>query len=1241
MILKLLIASCLSALTIGNALSQFEPEKPIAIRLDGPQKTFAADINNDGLNDLLAISMSHNRVVWYKNLGNGDFGQYHEIPGNILNGRSIHAADLDNDGDFDVMSASGGDDKVAWNENLGNGQFGPQQIISSNVNYAESVFSKDLDNDGNLDILAVSSLNNTVFWYQNLGNGSFGSETAITTSASSGRCVYSDDIDSDGDNDVLVAYSSSIGWCENLGAGTFSTLQTISSNTLTARSIIAADINNDGDLDIVSGSSADNKVAWYENLGFGTFGPQQIITTSANSVWQVGSSDIDNDGDQDVFSSSGADDKLAWYENLGGGVFAPQEVISTAYDNAVSVVLADFDDDGNDDVLCAGHNNDLIQWHQYINGSFSQGNPVSILGSNPSIVEHADLNNDGSIDIIVGNQLNNLFAWYYNDGAGNFPSQMVKNVTQSAMATIFPADVNNDGFVDLIIASINDNTIAWYENLSGTGFGNIQVIDNLSIGAEGVIAHDLDDDGDLDIISSTIYDNSINLFENLGGGLFGPKELIANNAIGGADLTIADMDGDGLLDIVAAISAPSKVVWYKNLGALTFNTEILLANNFSYSASALRMGDIDNDGDHDLIVAFYDDNAIEAYINDGTGIVQTLTITTTFDTPNHLEVEDLNNDGFLDILVSSHQTDQIVYYLGFGTGFSPENSTSSISIVPTGLSIADFDNDGDFDFVCSFFTNVVSIFLNTNFYTTQISGACFVDQNQNEIFDANEVGMNQVQILSSPLSDFSYANVNGHFGMNFSDSIGVYQIAPNNLPSFWTLTTDSASYTVNVDSNFLSLNSLLFGFFPNSIVDSVSADIVGASSKCDNVVRYWIDVKNEGSTTPSGLISVELDNVVSYVSANPIPDSIVGQLVYWSYDSLNYFAHHMITLDVLIPDFTFLGDTITNNVSASITDQLNSVIFNSNNSLDQIITCAYDPNDKLVDPPGIGNENHISSETEYLDYTVRFQNTGNDTANLVVIKDQLDSKLVKSTLSILGSSHNIETFVNQNGEISFYFDSIMLPDSTTNEIESHGYLKYRIHLDQNLPLGTIIYNTAHIFFDYNPAIITNTAFNTLYNCDSLDVQWGQMPDSLCLSTSSFGLPISFPSGGTYSGLGIIGNTFDPSTAGVGLHELLYTFSDGVFCSISDTLNLLVTNCAEIDEFGITNLTLYPNPADNELIVKIEPVYLQEYVVITDAIGKIIHTSLLSSLNNTINISAVKPGIYTVRVKNETNRLVIH
>jgi uncharacterized repeat protein (TIGR01451 family) len=137
---------------------------------------------------------------------------------------------------------------------------------------------------------------------------------------------------------------------------------------------------------------------------------------------------------------------------------------------------------------------------------------------------------------------------------------------------------------------------------------------------------------------------------------------------------------------------------------------------------------------------------------------------------------------------------------------------------------------------------------------------------------------------------------------------------------------------------------------------------------------------------------------------------------------------------------------------------------------------SFDPNDKSVSPSGI-TENHYLQTGTLLDYQIRFQNTGTDTAFTVVVIDTLSEYLNPSTIQWGVSSHIYTIDVSGMGNpiLRFTFNSINLPDSTTNELSSHGFVKFKVAPYDTLPNGTQINNTANIYFDYNLPMITNTS----------------------------------------------------------------------------------------------------------------------------------------------------------------------
>jgi uncharacterized repeat protein (TIGR01451 family) len=133
---------------------------------------------------------------------------------------------------------------------------------------------------------------------------------------------------------------------------------------------------------------------------------------------------------------------------------------------------------------------------------------------------------------------------------------------------------------------------------------------------------------------------------------------------------------------------------------------------------------------------------------------------------------------------------------------------------------------------------------------------------------------------------------------------------------------------------------------------------------------------------------------------------------------------------------------------------------------------SYDPNDKTSLPVGYG-VNRLIEANQDIEYMVRFQNTGTDTAFTVVVKDTLSNLLDALSIQPLASSHRYEWTVLKNNILQFTFPNIQLVDSFHNEPKSHGFIKFHIKQKPNVALGSTISNQAAIYFDFNAPVITN------------------------------------------------------------------------------------------------------------------------------------------------------------------------
>jgi uncharacterized repeat protein (TIGR01451 family) len=202
-----------------------------------------------------------------------------------------------------------------------------------------------------------------------------------------------------------------------------------------------------------------------------------------------------------------------------------------------------------------------------------------------------------------------------------------------------------------------------------------------------------------------------------------------------------------------------------------------------------------------------------------------------------------------------------------------------------------------------------------------------------------------------------------------------------------------------------------------------------------------------------------------------------GNTISWPYTTVNALSwYSFFCMELSVDSSAQIGDTLcfTFFITPSPAD--------ANQSNDTFYVCypvrnSWDPNMKEAFPAGPGGNGHVAPNTE-MTYTVHFQNTGNDVAYNVAITDTIDPNLDMSTLQILGSSHTMTPDVVGSNILRFNFYNINLPDSTSNEPMSHGWVTYRIDPFQWLPDGTQIDNTAYIYFDFNEAIVTNTT-NTI------------------------------------------------------------------------------------------------------------------------------------------------------------------
>ena len=363
--------------------------------------------------------------------------------------------------------------------------------------------------------------------------------------------------------------------------------------------------------------------------------------------------------------------------------FGPQDVISTNADGAQSVATADIDGDGDLDVLSASDFDDKIALYRNDGtGAFAAQEIISTNAVGARSVATADIDGDGDLDVLSASFNDDKIALYRNDGTGAFAAQEVITTNADAAQSVTTADIDGDGDLDALSASAFDNDIALYRN-DGTGtFGAKEIISTDAVGASSVATGDIDSDGDLDVLSasSLALDNkiAIALYRNDGTGTFGGEEVISRNAGGAAFVATGDIDGDGDLDVLSASSIDNEIALYRNDGTGTFGAEEIISTN-ALGAQSVAAADIDGDGDLDVLSASFGDDKIALYRNDGTGAFGAEEIIST----NAVEARsvataDIDGDGDLDVLSASFDDDKIALYRN-------QSPPLAVETLPTGF----------------------------------------------------------------------------------------------------------------------------------------------------------------------------------------------------------------------------------------------------------------------------------------------------------------------------------------------------------------------------------------------------------------------------------------------------------------------------------------------------------------------------------------------------------------------------
>jgi uncharacterized repeat protein (TIGR01451 family) len=262
-----------------------------------------------------------------------------------------------------------------------------------------------------------------------------------------------------------------------------------------------------------------------------------------------------------------------------------------------------------------------------------------------------------------------------------------------------------------------------------------------------------------------------------------------------------------------------------------------------------------------------------------------------------------------------------------------------------------------------------------------------------------------------------------------------------------------------------------FGLHPSDYIKDVRVSMVTSRARPGSPLIYSITCQNVGTITADGTIRLVLDPSLTFNHSTPSATRELPPLLEWNFTNLRPGNDFLITVVTTVPQTTELGTMICSDVGIVPNNQF--VNSDNRDSVCVEVTGSYDPNDITVVPYGLENNGVITPEDSVLTYTIRFQNTGNDTAFKVVVVDTLSSHLDIRSIRLGAASHPFSFSIDGANILTWTFDDILLPDSNANEMNSHGMFKYSVHLKPGLGWGTTISNRASIYFDHNKPVMTN------------------------------------------------------------------------------------------------------------------------------------------------------------------------
>ena len=1041
--------------------------------------------------------------------------------------------DLDSDGDMDIISINRdwAEPSMVWFEQL-DGQFLTHVIKDDFDSYLETQFV-DYDQDGDMDIVYFDGFApyTTLSWIENEA-GNFLPESVLINNVNQGSDFYALDVDEDGDTDLFTNsfWENEFGWYENQGDDQFSDFQLIESDLEDANRIFAWDVDQDGDIDPITNRNL--TLIWYpvDNTDGVTFG-DPINIGSARAAQQLDTLDFDLDGDIDfcanTFGVNLSLDRMLLFENLGDGQSFTRHSISGLY-KASGAASADIDQDGYPDIVGCGFWDGRTLWYRNRFGEgegadFANGITIDNQVEDAWHVSAGDVNGDGFPDLLTtGAEGLNL---QINDGTGNFEEQSISSRIR-LLSAFDISDFNLDQRPDIVATGQLDPNIGLWLNKGDNNptFGEMIVGNSIgnTVAAE---AADLNEDGIPDLVlgkrvvrglEEVRFDTSQQIF------IQNETEYLSWCCDEPTYLTVMDFDEDDQLDVLfhaddrlqyayqvegsnhytadwiyysqtitkveqwqldnegqkeLVVSNHQGLFWFtpSEFGPGTVDPQFIDDRS---GASDFVSGDWNNDGLLDFVATYPELGEVVMYLTEGSSTVfTTISLGDYYPDTRAIVTTDINGDGLEDFLLGSQDKIILIPQIAEAEFALPELVAANLAERIDQLKVADLDGDGQEEVIFASLGDDRLGYLTPRSNGFLLRAYCFLDENENGLPDADEFPLSNRRIRVAETNQQAFSTNAGLMQFYLPEGTSTVEV-PEQYP--WQVVGEP---TFLMDAPEDLTERLAIPFIPAAIIPEVDVHLMTGLNRCFRDAPVWIDVQNTGTTVEDVVVSLTLEDIIDANSFTPEVDSIVGSTYYWTLSELPPGQSSRIEGTMVMPDELATGENVIYLAEGRlfIEEEWTTV---AEDEFMTTIRCAYDPNDKLAVP----NREELDFALypgEDLTYTIRFQNTGNDTAFQVRLEDQLDPSLNWNSIEPLAASHDYQVGIDREGLMTVLFPDINLPDSTCCWAASQGFITFRADPLPDLTIGTRIENTAGIFFDFNSPIITNTTLHVLTTSNSV------------------------------------------------------------------------------------------------------------------------------------------------------------